>query len=53
MGPKAERVKLEKHFIPTSPEKLVMVWMVALPSETVTDVSSSSAKKYTSILVEM
>ena len=51
VGPKADRMKLEKHVNPVLPV-MVMVWMVALPSETSTEVTALSTKKYTATEVE-
>jgi hypothetical protein len=52
VGPKADRMKLEKHLNAVLPVKEVMVWMVALPSETSTEVTLSSDIKYTATEVE-
>ena len=53
VGPNFDRVKLEKHDIPFPPENVVMVCMMVLPSDTVTEVTESSCKKYTLMLLEM
>jgi hypothetical protein len=46
-------MKLEKHLnAGVLPVKEVMVWMVALPSETSTEVTLSSDIKYTATEVE-
>ena len=52
VGPKADRMKLEKHLCPVLPVKEVMVWMVALPSETSTEDTILSDIKYTAMEVE-
>ena len=52
VGPKAVIVKLEKEENEFTPENVVMVWMMALPSDTSTEVTTSSTKKDTCTLFE-
>ena len=46
-------MKLEKHEYSFPPEKEVTVWMVVVPSDTATEFTRLSTKKYTSTVEEM